>query len=194
MGRDDHSVGYEAAQFDPCIHPLTLRSNKDPISSFYIFLFFLLPLQSQFPIEISSLKMPFPFLFTFSQSGIDHDRISFGAGIGLPSISACSPDGSTFTEWLTQWRYNDREHTIRKVICVTGILLHIPLNLSCIWGWGSLWVLWGILSALFVIFGLVTRQHFDMIIAFLVVVYTFSFVSTTITGLKSYGAIYFFNN
>lgn len=103
----------------------------------------------KFSIEISHLEMPFPFLFTFSQSGINHDRISLGAGIGLPSISTYSPDGSTFTQWLTQWRYNDRENTIRKIICVTGILLHIPLNLFYIRAWGSLWILWGILSALF---------------------------------------------
>ncbi|KAF7929734.1 hypothetical protein BELL_0617g00080 [Botrytis elliptica] len=157
--------------------------------------------------------MPFPFLLTFSQSGTNHDRISFGAGIGLPSISTYSPDGSTFTQWLTQWRYNDRENTIRKFICVTGILLHIPLNLFYIRGWGSLWILWGILSALFnfwfVCIGFwwldfmrgerwvygrrTTRQHFDMIIAFLLVVYTFSFILTTITGLNSNGTVYFFN-
>ncbi|KAF7909352.1 uncharacterized protein EAF01_003070 [Botrytis porri] len=93
--------------------------------------------------------MLFPFLLTFSQSGIDHDRISFGAGFGLPSIFTYSPCGTTFPQWLTQWRYNDRENTIRKIICVTGLLLHILLNLFYITGWGSLWILWGILSASF---------------------------------------------
>jgi len=156
--------------------------------------------------------MPFPFVLTFRQSGLNHDRISFGAGIGLPNLSAYTPDGSTFFQWLTGWTNNDRGDTTRKVICLVGILLHVPLNIFYVRLWVGFWFVLGVLSGLFnfwcVCIGFwwldimrgerwvmgrrVTRRHFDFIIAFLLVVYTFSFILTTITGLDSLVAIAFF--
>jgi len=132
---------------------------------------------------------------TTSRTGLFPTSVDSGSG-STSAKANISRWSSSYQEWITRWDLSDHPATLRKILCIAAVGLHVPMNVISIVSYGlSLWAFLGIIMSVLnlvcvgislwkldemrggrLVYGKIYKRHnFDYVILALFLIYGFAF-------------------